>query len=490
MRIALGSIFQESNTFVPFRTGMQGFLDHYVLRGDALLTGFGAARVELPGMLAVLRAAGATPLPLLAAYAGAGGPVERAVFEELLGDMLARLKAALPVDGVLLALHGAMALEDEEDPESEIIERVRALVPPGTPIGVSFDLHAHVTPRLLQPDVFIVGYQQYPHIDLYETGERTARLLLDTLAGRRRPVMALAKRPMIISPVNGRTADGPLAEVAAAARAMEDAGPVLHASLFPVQPWLDFADLGFAALVCADGDRAAAETAAERLAAMTWDRRERLLPDLTPVEEAIRIGLSEPGLTVVSDSGDAPSGGAGGDNVAVLRALIAAGADRAGRLTYLTLVDPPAARAAAAAGPGATVLLSLGHHFSRNDGSPIMVSGRVQALTDGDYVMRDAGAEGTRAHMGLSAVIALGAIRIAIRSVPGLEWDTGIYRSVGLDPRDAALVFVKSPSHFRASYAPLAQRILVADTPGPTCTNMRKVPFRRVRRPVHPLDPI
>jgi microcystin degradation protein MlrC len=87
-------------------------------------------------------------------------------------------------------------------------------------------------------------------------------------------------------------------------------------------------------------------------------------------------------------------------------------------------------------------------------------------------------------------VIALGAIRIAIRSVPGLEWDTGIYRSVGLDPRDAALVFVKSPSHFRASYAPLAQRILVADTPGPTCTNMRKVPFRRVRRPVHPLDPI
>jgi microcystin degradation protein MlrC len=490
MRVALGSISQESNTFVPFRTGMQGFIDHYVRRGDELLTGFGAARVEIPGMLAVLRAAGATPVPLLAAYAGAGGPIERPVFEALLGEMLARLKAALPVDGVLLALHGAMAVEDEEDAESEILERVRALVPPGTPLGVSFDLHAHVTPRLLQPDVFIVGYQQYPHVDLYETGERTARLLLATLAGRRQPVMALAKRPMIVSPVNGRTADGPLGEVAAAARALEADGAVLHASLFPVQPWLDFEDLGLAALVCADRDAAAAQAAADRLADMAWERRERLLPNLIPLEEAIRIGLGEPGLTVVSDSGDAPSGGAGGDNVAVLRALLAAGADRAERLTYLTLVDPPAARLAAAAGPGATVLLSLGHHFSRDDGSPITVPGRVQAVTDGDHVMRDAGAQGTRAQMGLTAAIALGAIRIAVRSVPGLEWDTGICRSVGLDPRDAALVFVKSPSHFRAALAPIADRILVADTPGPTCPNMCKVPFRRVRRPVHPLDPI
>ena len=196
------------------------------------------------------------------------------------------------------------------------------------------------------------------------------------------------------------------------------------------------------------------------------------------------------GLTVVGDSGDGPSGGAAGDSTAVLRALIAAGADRAPRLSYLPLVDPPAARAAAAAGPGATVLLRVGHHFSTADGSPIMITGRVQALTDGDYVMRDAGAEGTVAHMGLSAVIAIGSIRLALRSVPGLEWDSGIYRSVGLDPTAAALVFVKSPSHFRASYAPIADRILIADTPGPTCTNLRKVPFRRIRRPMHPLDAI
>lgn len=490
MRIALGSLFQETNTLVPFKTGLQGFADHYIRRGDEILTGFGAARVEIPGMLAVLADAGAVPVPLLAAYAGSGGPILRETFEDLLGDMLVRLKAALPVDGVLLALHGAMALTDSEDPESEIIARVRQVVGQGVPIGVSFDLHAHVTPSLLRPDVFVIGYQQYPHTDMYETGQRTARLLLDRLVGRRRPVMALAKRPMIISPVNGRTAEGPLSEVAAAARAMEASGRVLHASLFPVQPWLDFEDQGFAALVIADGDAQAAQAAAGELADLTWERRERMLPELTVLEDAIRIGLTEPGLTVVGDSGDSPSSGAGGDNVTVLKSLLATGADKAGRLSYLTLVDPAAAQAALTAGPGAEVTLSVGHHFSTTDGEPVQIRGIVQALTDGDYVMGDKGAQGTLAHMGACAVIRIGDIRLALRSVPGLEWDTGIYGSVGLDCRQAALVFVKSPSHFRSSFGPLADRLLTADTPGPSCTNMRKVPFRQVRRPVHPLDPI
>jgi microcystin degradation protein MlrC len=490
MRVALGSMIQETNTLVPFSTGMQGFLDHYVRRGDEVLTGFGPARVEIPGMLAVLRQEGVTPVPLLAAYAASGGPVRRETFEDLLGDLLARLRAAGHVDGVLLALHGAMALDDADDAEAEIIGRVRALLPPGTPIGVSLDLHGHITPGMLQPDVFLVGYQQYPHIDMYETGQRTARLLLDRLTGRRRPVMALVKRPMIVSPANGRTSDGPLSEVAQAARALEASGAVLHASLFPVQPWLDFEDQGFAVLVVADGDPQAAHAAATTLADMAWERRERMLPELTPLDEAIRIGLSQPGTTVVGDGGDAPSGGAAGDNPSVLRGLLAAGADRADRLTYLTLVDPPAVRQAIAAGPGAQVTLRVGHHFTPGDGDPVTVTGRVQALTDGEYVMRGAGAEGTRAHLGLTAVLAIGSIRLALRTIPGLEWDVGLYGSVGLDCREAALVFVKSPSHFRAAFGPLADRVLMADTPGPTCTNIRRVPFRRIRRPVHPLDPI
>jgi microcystin degradation protein MlrC len=489
MRIAVGQFMQETNTFLPTPTEVADFEAVHVRRGAEMLTAYGGARVEVPAMLDVISAHGAEAVPLLGAFAGAGGALTRACFEVLGGELLGRLAEAGPLDGVLLALHGAMVVEDEPDAEGELLERIRALLPAHVPIGVSLDLHGHITPRMLQPNTFLIGYREYPHIDLYETGERVARLLFDTLAGRQRPVMALAKRPLLVSPINARTTEPPLSRIVAAARRMETEGRILHGSLFPVQPWLDVPDLGFAALTCADGDAAAAQVRAEELAAMAWAARDEFTPDLTPLDEAIRIGLAGEGLTVVGDGGDAPSSGAAADNTAVLRALLAAGADRAGRLSYLTLCDPEAARAAAAAGIGATVTLEVGHKRSR-DGDPLRVTGRVQALTDGRFVMRDAGAEGTVAEMGLTAVLAVGDIRLAIRSQRGLEWDTGLYTSVGLVPGHAALVFVKSPSHFRVSYAPIAARILAADTPGTTTGNMKRLVFHRVTRPLYPLDPV
>jgi microcystin degradation protein MlrC len=489
MKIAIASLMQETNSFSPLPTTVATFESYYLLRGQELMTGYGEARVEVPGFLAVLDAAGATPVPLLAAYAAASGTVTRAAFDALVGEIEERLRRAGPVDGLLLALHGALVVEDQPDGDGEIIARLRRILPPAVPIGVSLDLHGHITPLMLQPGVFHVGYREYPHIDMFETGERTARLLLDTLAGRRRPAMALAKRPMIVSAVCTRTTDGPLRPVVEEARRLEESGAVLHASLFPVQPWIDVPDLGFAALVCAE-DAATAERAAEHLADLAWQRRHAFEPELLPLAEAIRIGLAGDGLTVVSDAGDAPTGGSAADSAAVLRGLLAAGADQASRLTYLTLCDPAAVQAATAAGPGAIVTLAVGHAFSTADGESVTIRGTVRLLSDGVYRMVDGGANGLTIRMGPSAVIAIGAIRLLLRSEPSMEWDTGMYLSQGLDPRQAALVFVKSPSHFRVAFGPLARRILVADTPGPTAASMRRIPFTKVSRPLFPLDPI
>jgi microcystin degradation protein MlrC len=487
LRIAIGSLMQETNTFVPFKTTLETFHSVYIYKGEELLTAYGTARVEVPAFLDVLREAGATPVPLLAGHAGSNGPLTRPCFDTLLNDLLARLKAAAPVDAVLLALHGSMVIEDEPDAEGEIIEKVRQALPPQTWIGVSLDLHGHITRRMLQPNTFLVGYREYPHIDMYETGERTARLLLETLAGRRHPVMALAKRHMIVSPVNARTAEPPLSEVVAEARAIEATGQVLHASLFCVQPWIDVPDLGFAALVCADGDQHKAQAAADHLADMAWAARDRFIPDLTPLDDAVRIGLTSPGTTIVGDTGDGPSGGAAGDNTAVLRALLAGGAATSPRLSYCTLVDAEGAAQAIAAGIGKDVTLTIGHRYTR-DGEPLTVTGRVRAITDGVFTQHDAGAEGAEVCFGPTAVIAIGGIRLALRSLPGYEWDTGMYTSVGLVLRQAALVFVKSSSHFRVAYGPHADRILAADTPGATVGNMHRLQFRHVTRPLYPLD--
>jgi microcystin degradation protein MlrC len=478
---------QETNTFVASRTTIASFAATYIHRGEAMLTGFDRARVEVAGFLDVLRAAGAEIVPLLAAHAGSGGLVVRRDFDTLVEELVARLRQAGRVDGLLLALHGAMAVEDEPDAEAEIISRLRAALPAGTPVGVSLDLHGHVTPAMLQPDTVLIGYREYPHTDMFETGQRTARLLLDMVRSGRRPAMALAKCPMLLSPVAARSDRGALQELLAVARQMEAQGEILHASLFPVQPWLDIPGLGFAALVCADSP-AAASKAGRRLADLAWAARTRFEPDLVPLHEAIRIGLSSAGLTVIGDGGDAPSSGAAADHAGVLRALLAAGADRAPRLTYLTLVDEAAVQAAAAAGIGAEVSLHVGHATTR-DGEPVRVTGRVRSLTDGCFVMHDAGAQDSPARMGPTAVLCIGSLRLALRSLPGFEWDTGIYTSVGLDLRDAGMVFVKSPSHFRVAYAPHASRIIAADTPGAACGNMRQLVLHRAR-PLYPLDDI
>ena len=263
-------------------------------------------------------------------------------------------------------------------------------------------------------------------------------------------------------------------------------GRALHAAVFPVQPWLDVPGLGFAALVCADGQ--VPQAAAETLADMAWAARRDFDPRLTPLSDCIQAGLTLPGMTLVGDAGDGPTGGAIADRPEVLRALIAAGAATHDRPILLTLCDSAAVREAVTAGVGQDLTVSLG--ASVTGGVPVTLAVRVHTLSDGRFIAKDAGARGTWTDHGPTAVLGHGALRIAVRSVPGREWDTNLFRSLGLEPADAALVFVKSPGHFRVAFGPLATRIFMADTPGPTVGDMTRVAWTRVTRPLFPLDPL
>ncbi len=486
MQVAVACFMQESNSFAAFPTGRSAFEHGYIHRGDAIAAHLAGSQVEMSGFLTVLAEAGAAAVPLVAAYTMAGGPVERAVFDDLLGEIVDGLTGAGPLDGVLLALHGAMMTEDNADADGEILARVRTAVPDHIHIGVSLDLHGLMTPRMLQPNTHLVGYKAYPHLDMAETGAKTARLLLDAIAGRCQPRMALAKRPMIVSPISSTTDTAAMRRVRAAADDLCRDPAVLDVSIFTVQPWLDVPGLGCSVLACVDGDADRAQEVADTVADALWAERHAFEPDLTPLDAAIRIGLAGPGLTVVSDAGDAPSGGSAADSAAVLRALIEAETDGDDGLVLLTLCDPAAADAAHRAGAGASITTALGHHFSAGDGAPVTATAKVVSVKSGRHRTDN----GIEVDTGPSAVLAIGRIRVAVRSEPLFEWDTSLFTSQGLDPASARLVFVKSPSHFRAAYGALADRILVADTPGPTAPNMRRVPFTAVDRPLFPLDEV
>ena len=486
MRFAIGGIIQESNDFVPDRCGLDMFQADYLLYGDAVLAGLRGTRTEVAGILAACEELGVTPVPLLAAHSCAYGPLTAECYEHLRSEALRRLEAALPVDAVVFAMHGAMLAEGERDPEGDLLAAMRALVG-GRPIGGTLDLHAHVTPRMVEGATLLVGYSTYPHEDAFEAGHRACRLIAATARGEIRPTMAMAKAPMIV-PANQQWTggDGPFARIMREAKALETNSQALSASCFPVQPWLDLPGLGFTGLVVTDGSPETARAHARALARRGWELRHEFQVDLVSPAEAIRRGLEIPGGPIVlSDTADCQGGGATGDSVATLAALLAAQV----RERSLTQVrDPEAVAAAQRAGVGSEVRVTLGNKFDRSRGAPLPVVARVRGLSDGRFQYAGGLLGGVWASMGPTAVLAIGDIQVLVHSNATYEFADEQYRSVGLDVRAAKFVTVKNPMNYQLAYRRIMKAAFALDTPGPTTANLRSLTFRHLRRPYFPAD--
>lgn len=491
-RIAFGGLLFEGNTLSPVRNGIETFRSNPFAAGGDIFARFAGTTTEAAGAISVLEVAGARPVPLLYTHGGAGGRVTRAAWRELSGDLLARLAAALPVDGVYLALHGAMLVEphdgwDGDDPEGVLLDQVRALVG-DAPVAISLDMHAHVTMRMLAAADIIVGYQLYPHDDGHETGQRATGLMLRTLAGEIRPRIGFCKLPMILQAQKQRTRGAtPMREMYRLARALEAAGTVLSASYFPVQPWMDVEDLGVAGLAITDADQAGADDAAIAIARAFWDRREAFEVATTNLAEAIRAGLAgDGGFVVLADVGDCVGGGARGDSAVVLRALL----DLApGATAALTIVDPDAARAAHEAGEGAAIAVALGNRSVAEHGAPVPVQATVRRLIDGHFTYTGGLMGGASASMGRSAWLSVGPIDVVVASNPTYEYGDEQFRAAGFDPRARRFVVVKNPMNYQQAFAD-ASAMFVLDAPGPTTSALATIAIPRARgnRPFWPFQ--
>jgi microcystin degradation protein MlrC len=487
MRIAVGGLAQESHSFSPVPGSWLHFGPHELLRGQEMFEQLAGTRTEFGGVLDVARRRGVELVPLMVAVASASaGPMLGEVFEAMRDELLDHLGKAGPVDGVLLVLHGAMVAEGYEDATGEVLRAFRAEIGPDVPLVGTLDLHANVTRTMVDQATVVVGYHTAPHVDLYETGQRGMELLLDTARGDAQPVTALRRLPMILPGENGRTTDGPYAEVMEQAKALEKHTGILDVSVFSVQPWLDVYDVGCSVVVITDGDRRLGEREADRLADEFWKRRQAFAVELTPTSEAIRRALeSDRRPFILADSADAPSSGAPGDSTVVLQALLDA---QPARDCYLNVVDPQAVEEMIRAGVGQQVTLRVGAKFAPAFYRAVEVTGHVKSISDGDFVQKGPGFHGAVCHRGRTGVLRVGHIYLVVMERPVRQWDPELYRSVGLEPCDAQIVLVKSPAAFRAAYAPLAAAILLIDAPGVCSPNLRSFPFKRVCRPVYPLD--
>jgi microcystin degradation protein MlrC len=490
-RIAIGGIIHETNTFAPGRTTRVDFARQSLSEGEALIEHMRGTPTSMGGSLQGLLQAGYQTVPLLYAGAMPSAIVTRVAYESLRHDMLARLRAALPVDGVLLALHGAMVAEGYDDCEGDLLVRIRNLVGADCPLVSTLDMHGNLSPTMVESADALVAYDTNPHLDTYERGEEAVRIMCRMLERGLRTAAAMARPPLLLSALTTWTERPPLSAVHARAREMEDDPRVVNVSVLGGFAYADTPFSGMSVIVTTDGDMALAQLLARELADAAWAERKAATHVGVPVVEAVNRATTRPhGLTMLADVGDNVGGGSPGDGTVILRALLAARAQGA----VVTLADAEAVEGCVRAGAGASVEMAVGGKCDSAHGEPVQVRGVVERLTDGRFTIEGidhfAGLYGRNVQMGRCAVLRCAGVRLLLTERKTPPGDLAQLRSQGIVPEDQHIIVVKSAVAFRGAYERIAQDLVEVDTPGICAANLERFTYAKLPRPIYPLDAV
>jgi microcystin degradation protein MlrC len=486
MRIGIAGFLHESNTFTSEMTALQHFQEAFLNYGDDLVAVWRDAHHELGGFIAGCEKEGVEIVPLMAASATPKGPVTRATYDELTHALCARL-AEVPLDGLLLALHGAMVSEDHASADSETLRRVRAVIGE-LPLVLSLDMHGNVAPPMVHLPDATIAYRTYPHVDQRARGIECARLMARTVRGEVTPVQAGVKLPLLIHIVQQYTGGGAMAEVMSAVEQAAAAPGILSASLLPGYIYADVPDMGATAVVVADGDRARAESEAKRLAQFVFDRRADLNAGLPDVPTAVARAKQVEGTVCLMDSGDNIGGGGPGDSTVIFEEILrqhAAGA-------CVVLYDPEAALACAQAGVGNAVSLTVGGKTDRRHGRPVPIRGRVVEVSEGVFEEPEARHGGVRVHdQGLTAVIETeDGHTVVVNSLRVMPTSLQQLLSLNIRPERHKAIVVKGVTAPRAAYDSIAAEVIAVDSPGVTQAGPEAFDYQHRPRPLYPLEPL
>jgi len=485
MRFAFARICQESNCLSPVPTTLADFESAHYLAGPDLMAAASASGREVPGFfrnaelsgfVAAARAAAVEPVPVLSAWASSGGKLTGECFATLEARLVDGLRAAGRLDGVFLALHGAMGVDGVRDPETRLLAAARAAAG-GAPVVTTHDLHGNLTQARVDAADAIVAYGTNPHRDHARVGRRAGGILIGMARGELRPTTAWRSLPMILG--GGKTIDflPPVRPLFRRMRQLERRHQVLAASTFMVHPWNDDPGLGWSTIVVTDGDPAAADRFADELAELCWSVRHQQPPRFKSPSEAIAEARAARrrrrlGVVTMADASDVVTAGAPGDSTHLLRALIE---EAAGLLTYAAVRDPEAIAELWPFWPGEEVALEVGGRLDPQSSPPLAVSGQLVSKHD-------------RPGFGRTAVLAVGDVRLVVTDGPAMVMRPSFYREVGLSPWKADIIMVKNFFPFLLFFLPMNRKTIFVRTRGTTDFDAA---FRlEFDGPVHPRDPI
>ena len=478
-RVLLAKFNLEVGSFNPHRTQYGDFTVH---RGAGLMEALRGSNSTLAGNIDILAdRADIEMVPTYGAWCNTtGGLVEAAAMDRLIDELLAAVQSHAPAAAVCLSLHGAMAGENEADPEGRVVAGIRQIVG-AVPIVAAMDLHGVISQRLVEAADALVFLHTYPHTDMRDTGRRAARLLLRQLDGEVKPTTARVQIPLLARGDELITASGRFGQAIRRCQEIEASPQGLAAGVVIGNPFTDVPDLQSNALVTTHDDPHLAQGLALELARFMWANRPYWIPQLTPLQQAVALAAETRGLTVFSDAADSTASGATGDSNAILRGLLEFNFSKR---ALVPVVDAPAVEAAFAAGVGAHLTLPLGGTIDPQRFTPVELPLYVKSLSDGAFTTED----GYAVPPSRTAVLTSANLTLLVsqRVIPVVG--RRVYQTQGHDPTDYDLVVCKSPNGFRTHYQEIAARIVAVDVPGSTSANLKTLPYRHCVRPIFPLD--
>src|SRR6202048_1548025 len=483
-RIAVGGFLHETNPFAPTKATYNDFVHGggwpAMAQGADVLKTMRNINVGLAGFVEQAEARGWEMVPTISCGASPSAHVTRDAYERIVKVMIEGIEAAGPLDAVYLDLHGAMVAEHLDDGEGEILARIRNVIGKDLPLVASLDLHANVTPQMVEHADALIAYRTYPHVDMADTGRAAAKHLALLLRTKQRFAKAFRQLPFLI-PISWQcTNDQPTKGIYQKLAALEsEAGPTL--SFAPGFPAADFPDCGPSVLAYgrtqADAD-AAADEMAKLIIGHENDFDGRIFTPDEGVRHAMELATRASKPIVIADTQDNPGAGGDSDTTGMLRALVRNNATKA---AIGVIYDPQSAKAAHAAGVGATVTLALGGKSGIPGDAPYKETFIVEQLSDGRFIAPGPYFGGSKINLGPSACLRIGDIKVVVSSRKAQLADQAMYRYVGLGPPEQSILVNKSSVHFRADFEPIAEKLIICAAPGAMPADTAALPWTRLR---------